>query len=90
MKRHRGEMGAMAPTRYGLTYPSSTDPWQKTRVRLAFTMRSLPADFHVIVAFPSVKEGRGQGGGVSPRGSPLESCVVGPGAMERGLGGYPC
>ena len=56
----------MAPIIYGFTSPSSTDPGQKARVRLVFTVRSLLADFYVIVAFPSVKEGRSQGMGRKP------------------------
>ena len=55
-------MGAILPTRYGLTTPSITDPGQKARVRLVLTVRSLDADFHVTVAFPFVKDGRSQGG----------------------------
>jgi len=66
MERHRGELGAMAPTKYGLTRPSSTDPWHKARVQLVFNVSSLLAAFHAIVAFPSVKEGRSQGGGRKP------------------------
>jgi hypothetical protein len=58
MERHMGELGAMAPTRYGLTCPSRTDPEQKARVRLVFIVSSLLADLRVIVAFPYVKEGR--------------------------------
>jgi hypothetical protein len=66
MERHIGELGAMAPTRYGLTGPSITDPGQKARMRLVFSVSSLLPDFHVIMAFPYVKEGRSQGGGRKP------------------------
>ena len=61
IKRQRQELGAMAPTRYGLTSPSRTDPGQNVRVRLGFPVSSLLADFHVIVASPSEKEGVNQG-----------------------------
>ena len=64
--RQRHELGAMAPTRYGLTLPSETDPGQNVRVRLVLTVRSLLADFHVIVASPFVSEGRIQGRGWKP------------------------
>jgi hypothetical protein len=66
IKRHKGELGAMAPSKYGLICPSSTDLGHKVRVRLVFTVSSLLVDFHVIVAFPYVKEGRSQGGGRKP------------------------
>ena len=66
MERQRGELGVMAPTRYGLTCPFSADLGQKAKVRLAFKLSSLLADFHVMVAFPFVKEGRSQGEGRKP------------------------
>jgi len=66
MERQREELGAMAPTRYGLTSPSNTDPGQKPMVRLVFTITSFLADFHVTVAFSYVEEGRSQGGGRKP------------------------
>ncbi len=66
MEQQRAEFGAMVPTRYGLTTPSSTDPGEKAMVRLVSTVRSFDEDFHVIVAFPSMKEGRSQGGGRKP------------------------
>ena len=56
--RQRHELRAMAPTRCGLTSPSITDPGKNAMVRLIFTVRSLLVDFHVIVASPSVNEGR--------------------------------
>ena len=64
--RHRHELGAMAPTRYGLTSPSITNPGQNARVRLVLTVKSLLANFHVIVASPAVNEGRIQGRGRKP------------------------
>ena len=66
IERQIDGLGAMAPTRYGLTSPSSTDQGQKAKVRLVFTVRSLLADFHVTVEFLSLKEGRSQGGGRKP------------------------
>jgi len=42
----------------GLRWPCNTDPGQKAKVRLVSTVSSLLADFHVILAFPSMKEGR--------------------------------
>ena len=57
MERQRGELGAMAPTMYGLTSPSSTDLGQKARVLLVFTVKSLLAAFYVMVSFSYVKEG---------------------------------
>ena len=66
MERQRGELGVVAPTKYGLTCPFNTDIGQKAKVRLAFRVSSLMADFRVIVAFPYVKEGRSQRGGRKP------------------------
>jgi hypothetical protein len=66
MERQRGELGVMVPTKYGLTCPFNTDPRQKAKVRLAFRVSTLLVDFHVMVAFPCVKEGRSQGRGRKP------------------------
>ena len=66
MERHNSELGAIAPTRYGLTCPSNTDLGQEARERLVFSVSSLLADFHVIVVFLSVKEKRSQGRGRKP------------------------
>ena len=61
--RQRHELGAMEPMRYGLKSPSITNPGQNARVRLVLTVKSLLANFHVIVASPAVNEGRIQGRG---------------------------
>ena len=66
MERQRAELGAIVPTRQSLTTPSSTDPGKKARVRFFFTTRSLDADFHDVVAFSFVREGRSRGGGRKP------------------------
>ena len=84
--RHRGELGAIAPTRKGFTSPPRTEPGQNARVRLCLIVMVLFAETHLISATLSVRGGRSQGSGRWP---PWSS----PGVLRRRAwshGAWPC